>query len=428
MSFKTEDLGKNSYKLTIEVSAEEFEKACERAYQKNKGKIQLQGFRKGKAPRALIEKAYGVGVFYEDAANELIDAEYPKAAEESGLEIVSRPEIDVEQIEKGKDFIFTAVVAVKPEVELGKYRGVEVDKVEAEVTDAEIDAELDKTREQNSRTITVDDRPVENGDIVNLNYCGTVDGVAFEGGTADNYDLTIGSGSFIPGFEDQLVGAAIGSDVDVNVTFPAEYHAEELAGKAAVFACHINSITKKELPEADDEFAQEVSDFDTLDEYKADIKAKLVEKKTAEIKAAKENAVVDAIIADSKMDIPAAMIDTQKRQMAEEYAQRLQYSGLSLEQYFKFTGMDAQKFMEQMEPQALKRIQYRLVLEAIVKAENIEVSDEELEKEYADMAAQYQMEVDKLKELVGEAEKKQIVMDLAVAKAIDLVRDAAVEK
>lgn len=428
MSFKTEDLGKNSYKLTIEVSAEEFEKACERAYQKNKGKIQLQGFRKGKAPRALIEKAYGVGVFYEDAANELIDAEYPKAAEESGLEIVSRPEIDVEQIEKGKDFIFTAVVAVKPEVELGKYKGVEVDKVEAEVTDAEIDAELDKTREQNSRTITVDDRPVENGDIVNLNYCGTVDGVAFEGGTADNYDLTIGSGSFIPGFEDQLVGAAIGSDVDVNVTFPAEYHAEELAGKAAVFACHINSITKKELPEADDEFAQEVSDFDTLDEYKADIKAKLVEKKTAEIKAAKENAVVDAIIADSKMDIPAAMIDTQKRQMAEEYAQRLQYSGLSLEQYFKFTGMDAQKFMEQMEPQALKRIQYRLVLEAIVKAENIEVSDEELEKEYADMAAQYQMEVDKLKELVGEAEKKQIVMDLAVAKAIDLVRDAAVEK
>lgn len=428
MSFKAEDLGKNSYKLTIEVSAEEFEKACEHAYQKNKNKIQLQGFRKGKAPRALIEKSYGAGVFFEDAANELIEAEYPKAAEESGLEIVSRPEIDVEQIEKGKSFIFTAVVAVKPEVELGQYKGIEVDKVEIEVTEDEIAAEIDKVREQNSRTITVDDRAVENGDIVNLNYCGTVDGVAFEGGTAEGYDLTIGSGAFIPGFEEQLVGAAIGADVDVNVTFPTEYHSEELAGKAAVFACHINSISKKELPEADDEFAQEVSDFDTMDEYKADIKAKLVESKEKDVKAAKENAVIEAIIENAKMDIPTAMIDTQKRQMAEDFAQRLQYQGLSLDQYFKFTGMTAEKFLEQMEPQALKRIQSRLVLEAIVKAENIEVSDEEIEKELENMAAQYQMELEKVKEIIGESERKNISMDLAVEKAVNLVTEAAVEK
>ena len=428
MSFKTEDLGKNSFKLTIEVSAEEFEKACERAFQKNKGRIQLQGFRKGKAPRALIEKVYGAGVFYEDAANDLIESEYPKAADESGLEIVSRPEIDVEQIEKGKSFIFTATVAVKPEVELGTYKGVEIDKVDAEVTEEEVNAELDKAREQNSRTITVDDRAVQSGDIVNLNYCGTVDGVAFEGGTADEYNLTIGSGSFIPGFEDQLIGANVGADVDVNVTFPAEYHAEELAGKAAVFACHINSISVKELPEADDEFAQEVSDFDTIDEYKADLKAKLEESKAKEVKTAKENAVIDAIIEGAKMDIPTAMIDSQKRQMAEDFAQRLQYQGLSLDQYFKFTGLTAEKFLEQMEPQAVKRIQSRLVLEAIVKAENIEASDEDIEKEFENIAEQYQMDVDKIKELIGESERKNIAMDVAIGKAVDLVRDAAIEK
>lgn len=428
MSFKTEDLGKNSVKLTIEVGADEFEKACERAFRKNKGKIQIPGFRRGKAPRALIEKAWGESVFYEDAANDLIETEYPKAAEESGLEIVSRPEIDVTQIEKGKSFIFTAVVAVKPEVELGQYKGIEVDKVEAEVTDDEITAEIDKLREKNSRTITVDDRAVESGDIVNLNYEGSVDGVPFEGGKADEYDLTIGSGSFIPGFEDQLIGRNIGEDCDVNVTFPAEYHAEELAGKAAVFKCRINSIKKKELPEVDDDFASEVSDFDTLDEFKADLKAKLLESKEKELKAAKEDAVISKIIENAKMDIPAGMIDSQKRQMAEDFAQRLQYQGLSLDQYFKFTGLTAEKFLEQMEPQAIQRIKSRLVLEAVVKAENIEVSDDELEKEYADMASRYQMEVDKIKELIGENEKKNIKLDLAVEKAVNLVTDAAVEK
>ena len=360
MSVKKEDLGKNMYKLTIEVSAEEFDKAYNRAYQKNKGKIQLPGFRKGKAPLQLIEKTYGAGVFYEDAANDLIEQEYPKAAEESGLEIVSRPEIGVDQIEKGKSFIFTAEVAVKPEVELGKYKGVEIEKINVEVTDEEVNAELDKEREKNSRMVTVDDRAVKSGDTVNLNYLGSVDGVPFEGGAADNYDLVIGSGSFIPGFEDQLIGAETGADVDVNVTFPEEYHSEELAGKAALFKCHVNSISVKELPEADDEFIQEISDFNTVDEYKADAKAKLLESKEKEAKAAKEDAAIEAVIADAKMDIPAPMIESQKRQMAEDFAQRLQYQGLSVEQYFKFTGLTADKFLEQLEPRALKNIQSRL--------------------------------------------------------------------
>ena len=428
MSVKKEDLGKNMYKLTIEVSAEDFTKAYNASYQKNKGRIALPGFRKGKAPLQLIEKAYGAGVFYEDAANDLIEAEYPKAAEESGLEIVSRPEIDVEQIEKGKSFIFTAKVAVKPDVELGKYKGVEVDKLEVEVTDEEVNAEIDKEREKNSRMVNVEDRPAANGDTVNLDYLGSVDGVPFDGGAAQGYDLVLGSGSFIPGFEDQLVGAEAGADVDVNVTFPEEYHAEELAGKPALFKCHINSIKAKELPEADDEFVKDVTDFETLDEYKADLKKKLTEDKEKQAKAAREDAAIEAVIADSKMEIPDAMVDTQKRQMAEDFAQRLRMQGLSIEQYFQFTGLTAEKLLEQMEPQALKRIQSRLVLEAVAKAENIEVSDEDIENEYKKMAEQYQMELDKVKELIGENEKKQIAMDLKVEKAVEFIASNAVEK
>ena len=428
MSVKKEDLGKNMYKLTIEVSAEDFTKAYNASYQKNKGRIALPGFRKGKAPLQLIEKAYGAGVFYEDAANDLIEAEYPKAAEESGLEIVSRPEIDVEQIEKGKSFIFTAKVAVKPDVELGKYKGVEVDKLEVEVTDEEVNAEIDKEREKNSRMVNVEDRPAANGDTVNLDYLGSVDGVPFDGGAAQGYDLVLGSGSFIPGFEDQLVGADAGADVDVNVTFPEEYHAEELAGKPALFKCHINSIKAKELPEADDEFVKDVTDFETLDEYKADLKKKLTEDKEKQAKAAREDAAIEAVIADSKMEIPDAMVDTQKRQMAEDFAQRLRMQGLSIEQYFQFTGLTAEKLLEQMEPQALKRIQSRLVLEAVAKAENIEVSDEDIENEYKKMAEQYQMELDKVKELIGENEKKQIAMDLKVEKAVEFIASNAVEK
>ncbi|HHV13528.1 MAG TPA: trigger factor [Clostridiales bacterium] len=428
MSLQVEKLEKNMAKLTIEASAEEFEGALQKAYLKNRGKINVQGFRKGKAPRALIEKMYGVGIFYEDAANELIPGAYEKAALESGLDIVSRPEIDIVQVEKGKTFIFTAEVAVKPEVTLGQYKGIEVEKKEAEVTEEEVLAKIDKEREQNSRTITVEDRPVQDGDTVIIDFEGFVDGKAFEGGKGENYSLVIGSHSFIDTFEEQLVGKNIGDFVDVNVTFPEGYQAEELAGKPALFRVKINEIKVKELPELDDDFAQDVSEFDTLDEYKASIKTTIKEGKEKELKTAKENEIIDKIIEGTTMDIPEPMIASQVNQMADDFAQRIQYQGLSVEQYFQFTGMDANKFMESLRPQAIKRIQSRLVLEAVVDAEKIEVTEEELEKELIDMAAMYQMEADKLKELIGEKEKEQIKKDVAVQKAVDFVVAQSVEK
>ena len=427
MSFKVENLEKNMVKLTIEVSAEKFEKACEKAYQKNKNKINVQGFRKGKAPRNIIEKMYGAGVFFEDAANELIPDAYAEAATESGLDIVSRPEIDVVQIGKGEDFIFTAEVAVKPEVELGQYKGVEVEKTVIEVTDAEIDNEINRVREQNSRMITVDDRAVADGDIANIDYEGFCDGVAFAGGKAEGHDLTIGSHSFIDTFEEQLIGKNIGDEVEVNVTFPEQYHASELAGKPAVFKVRVNGIKVKELPEVDDEFAQEVSEFDTLEEYKNDVKATIVSRKEKDAKSIKEEAVIEKIIENAKMEIPEAMIENTSRQMAEEFGQRMKAQGISLEQYFQFTGMNANTFMENLKPQAVKRIQSRLVLEAVVKAENITASDEDVDKEIEQMAQAYQMEVDKLKELVGEDEKKAMAEDVAVQKALEFVVEAAVE-
>ncbi len=421
MSLQVEKLEKNMAKLTIEASAEEFEAAIEKAYHKNKGKINVQGFRKGKAPRSIIEKMYGAGIFYEDAANEVIPGAYEKAAEESGLEIVSRPEIDVVQIEKGKPFIFTAEVALKPEVTLGSYKGIEVEKKEAEVTEEEVMAQINKEREQNSRTISVEDRPVQDGDIAVIDYEGFVDGVAFEGGKAENYSLTIGSHSFIDTFEEQLIGKNAGEEAEVGVTFPAEYHAAELAGKPALFKVTVKEIKVKELPELDDDFAQDVSEFDTLDEYKENIKATIKENKEKDLKTARENEIVDKIIEGAVMEIPEPMIDGQVKQMAEDFAQRVQYQGLSIEQYFQFTGMDSRKFLESLRPQALKRIQSRLVLEAIAKAEQIQVSDEELEKEMENMASMYQMEADKLKELIGEKEKEQMKADIAVQKAVDLV-------
>lgn len=429
MSFKIEDLeAKNMKKLVIEVSEEKFAEAYEKAYQKNKNKINVQGFRKGKAPKALIEKLYGPAVFYEEAANLLIPDAYEEAAKESGLAIVSQPVIDVEQIEKGKSFIFTAEFAVKPEVTLGQYKGVEVAKVDTTVSDEDVAAEIDKAREQNSRTISVEDRAVQNGDIVNINYLGTVDGVAFEGGQAEGYELTIGSHSFIDTFEDQIIGKNIGDEFDVNVTFPEQYHAADLAGKPAVFAVKVNGIKAKELPELNDEFASEVSEFETLDEYKADVKKNLEENKVKLAKDAKRDEALDKIIEASEMDIPAPMVEQQKRQMIEGFAQRLQMQGLSFEQYMQFTGMTPDKFMETMTPQATKDIQTRLVLEAIVKAENIEISAEELDAEYAAMAAQYNMEVEKIKEILGEAEAESIKLDLAVRKAADIIADTAVEK
>jgi trigger factor len=428
MSLQVEKLEKNMAKLTIEASAEEFEAALQKAYLKNKDKINVQGFRKGKAPRAIIEKMYGVGMFYEDAANELIPEAYEKAALESGLDIVSRPDIDVVQVEKGKTFIFTAEVAVKPEVTLGEYKGIVVEKKEAEVTEEEVLAQIDKEREQNSRTITVDDRPVQDGDMTVIDFEGFVDGKAFEGGKGENYSLTIGSHSFIDTFEEQLIGKTIGEFVDVNVTFPAEYQAAELAGKPALFRVKINEIKVKELPALDDDFAQDVSEFDTLDEYKKSIEATIKESKEKELKTAKENEVVDKIIEGATMDIPEAMISAQVNQMAEDFAQRMKYQGLSIEQYFQFTGMDARKFMDSLKPQAVKRIQSRLVLEAVANAEKIEVTEEEMEKELTDMASMYQMEADKLKELIGEKEKEQIKADIAVQKAVDFVVAQSKEK
>lgn len=427
MSLQVENLEKNMAKLTIEVSAEEFEAAMEQAYQKKKGKIAIQGFRKGKAPRAMIEKMYGPGMFYEDAANAIIPVAYEKAAEESELDIVSQPAIDVVQIEKGKEFIFTASVAVKPEVTLGEYKGIQIEKTDVSVTEEEILAEIDKVREQNARTIEVTDRAVEDKDMTVVDFEGFIDGEAFQGGKGEDYPLTIGSHSFIDTFEEQLIGKNIGEEVEVNVTFPETYHAKELAGKPALFKVTVKSIKAKELPELDDEFAQDVSEFETLEAYKEDVKKNVAERKEKAAKSAKEDAVIGKIIENAQMEIPEPMIETQVRQMAEEFAQRIQQQGITLEQYFQFTGMDGKKVLEQMRPQAVKRIQSRLVLEAIVKAENIEVSEEEVENEIKNMATMYKMEFEKLKEIVGEKEKESMILDIAVQKAVDLVAEAAVE-
>ena len=428
MSVQVEKLEKSMAKLTITVEAAKFDAAVDSAYQKNKGKIALPGFRKGKAPRAMIEKMYGTGVFFEDAANELIPEAYETAAKESELEIVAQPEIEVTQMDKGTDFIFTATVAIKPEVTLGDYKDIEVEKKEAEVSEEEITAEIDKAREANSRLITIEDRATEDGDTVIIDFDGYVDGKQFEGGYAEDYTLVLGSHSFIDNFEDQLVGKNLGEDVEVNVTFPEEYHVDELKGKPALFKVKIKEIQKKELPELDDDFAQDVSDFDTLDEYKADVEKKILENKENQIKREQEDQIIEKIIENAQMEIPQQMIAAQTRQMTQEFAQRLQSQGLSLEQYMQFTGLTPQKMMEDLEPQALKRIQSRLVLEAVVAAENIEASDEEIDKELENMASMYQMEIDKLKELIGDDEKKQIGMDLAVQKAVEFVVKEAVEK
>ena len=428
MSVQVEKLEKNMAKLTIEVAPEELEKAIEGAYQKNKGKISVPGFRKGKVPRQMIERMYGKEVFYEDAVNALIPEAYEKAVEECEEEIVSSPKIEVAQVEAGKPFIFTAEVALKPEVKLGKYKGVKVEKADTEVTDEEVDKEIDKERESNARNIDVTDRAVKDGDIVTLDFEGFVDGTAFEGGKGENYPLTIGSGTFIPGFEEQLVGAEIGKETEVNVTFPEDYQAEDLKGKAAVFKCTVKEIKEKELPTLDDEFASEVSEFETLAEYKADIRGRLEERKAKAAREAKEAAVIEEIIKDSDMEIPEAMIETQQRQMIDEFAQRIQMQGLTLEQYFQFTGASYDQMIEQVKPQAEKRIQSRLVLEAVAAAEKIEATEEDYEEELKSMAEAYQMEVDKVKELLPEKSVQQIKEDIAVKKAAEFVVDNAKEK
>lgn len=427
MSLQVEKLEKNMAKLTIEVSAEELEKALEGAYRKNKNKISIPGFRKGKAPRKMIEQMYGKEVFYEDAANDLIPEAYEKALEDCTEDIVSSPKVDVTQLEAGKPFIFTAEVALKPEVTLGKYKGVKVDKIDIEVTSEEVDAEINRERESNARTITIEDRPVQDGDMTVIDFEGFVDGVAFEGGKGEDYPLTIGSGAFIPGFEEKLIGAKLGEETEVNVTFPEDYQAEELKGKDAVFKCTVKEIKVKELPELDDEFAGEVSEFDTMAEYRADVEKKLLEKKEADAKNAKEDAAIEAVIAEAQMEIPDAMVETQQRQMVEDFAQRIQSQGLSMEQYMQFTGLTPAALMEQIKPQALKRIQSRLVLEAVVAAEKMEATEEDFEAEVAKMAEAYKMESDKVKELLGENGRKQVMEDFCIGKAADFVRDNAKE-
>ncbi len=428
MSLQVEKLEGNMAKLTIEASAEDFEQAIEKAYQKNKNKLSIPGFRKGKVPRKMIEQMYGKEIFYEDAANIVIPSAYAKAVDECTEEIVSQPEIDVVQAESGKPFIFTAEVALKPDVTLGKYKGIEIDKADTTVTDEEIDAALDKERENNARTISVEDRAVKDGDMAVIDYEGFVDGEAFDGGKGDNYPLTIGSNTFIPGFEEQLIGAELDKEVEVNVTFPEDYQESTLAGKPAVFKCTVREIKEKELPELDDEFASEVSEFDTLAEYREDVKKTLIEKKEEEAKAEKEDKVIEAIIADAQMDIPEAMLATQQRSMADDFAQRIQMQGLSIDQYFQFTGLTKAAFLEQLKPQAEQRIKTRLVLEAVAKAENIEVSEEEYTAEIKKMAEAYHMDEDKVKEMIGDFEQRSIKEDIRVKKALDLAVENAIEK
>lgn len=428
MSLQVEKLEHNMAKLTIEVSAEEVEKALQAAYLKERSKISLPGFRKGKVPRQMIEKMYGPEVFYDEAANHMISEAYGKAYDECELDIVSQPKVEVVQLEKGKPFIFTAEVAVKPEVTLGEYKGLKVDKVSTRVTQKEVDEEIEKERERNARTVEVTNRAVQDKDQITLDFEGFVDGEAFDGGKAEKYPLTIGSGSFIPGFEDQLVGAEIGKEVEVKVTFPEDYQAENLAGKDAVFKCTVHEIKAKELPELDDEFVSDVSDkSETVDEYKAEVKAKIKERKENEGKQKREDQSVEQAVANAQMDIPEPMIDLQARQMADDFARRIMQQGMSMEQYFQFTGLDEEKMMEEFKPQAEKRIRTRLVLEAVVAAENIEISDERLDEELQKMADAYQMEVDKLKEFMGDNEKKQMKEDIAVQEAVTLIADAAVE-
>lgn len=421
MSVQVEKLEKNMAKLTVEVSAEDFKAAIKKAFNKNKNRFSIPGFRKGKAPQAMIEKMYGEGVFYEDAADEAINASYAEAMKESGLDIVSRPEVTIEKIGKDEPFVYSALVAVKPEVTLGQYKGVEVEKADASVSAEDVEAELKKVQEQNARLLTVEDRGVEDGDQTVIDFEGFVDGKGFEGGKAEDYPLTIGSHSFIDTFEEQLIGKKIGEECEVNVTFPTEYHAADLAGKPATFKVTVKEIKVKELPELNDEFASEVSEFDTLDEYKKDVEKKLAEKKEIEANSKNEDAVVAKVVENASMEIPDKMIDAQAENMVQDMARRMQSQGLSLDMYLKYTGMTVEQMKEQARPDAEKRIRTRLVLEAVAQAENIQISDEKVDEEVAKIAEAYKMEVDKLKSYMSESDIKQMKEDLAVQQAVDLL-------
>lgn len=427
MSYEVENLEHSMAKITIEVSADVFESAVVKAYNKNKNKISLPGFRRGKAPRKLIEKQYGSNIFYEDAAEIAVPEAYREAAKECGLEIVSRPEIDIVEIESGKPFIFTATVAVKPEAKLGQYKGIEVDKQEVKILAADVNAEIDRVREQNSRIITVDDRAIEMNDIAVIDYEGFLDGEPFEGGKGEDYSLTIGSHTFIDTFEDQLVGKKPGDEVDVNVTFPDEYHSEELKGKPVTFKVVIKEVKVKELPEADDEFASEVSEFETMKEYKASVKKMLTDRRKAQVNAEKENQALEKVMENAEVEMPGPMVEEQVSQMINEFASRLGQQGLSIDQYMQMTGMQPQMLMDQMRPEAEKRIKSRLVLEAVAKAENITATDDDIEEQLKKMAEMYHMDVEKLKESMEDEDRKQVAEDVMVEKAAEFLVKESVE-
>ncbi len=427
MSTQVELQDKNMAKLTVEVPAEELDQAMQHSYNKQKKSFNLPGFRKGKVPRKIVEQIYGPGIFYEDAVNELIPKAYADAFEESGLDIVSQPDISVVQIEEGKPFIFTAEVAVKPEVTLGEYKGLSVDKYSTDVSDEEVDAKIQEEAGKNARTITVEDRPVQDGDDLILDFDGYIDGEPFDGGKAQNYPLTVGSHAFIPGFEEQLIGKNPEEDFEITVTFPEDYQSEDLAGKEAVFKCRIHEIKTKEYPDIDDEFASEVSEFDTLDEYKEDVRKNLKEEKESEGKRNQEDQAVDEAVANAEMEIPDAMIQTEVDQMVDEFSRQLQNSGMTLDLYLQYTGMDRDQLEEQMRPQAIDRIRGRLTLEAIAAAEGIVCTDERMDEEIKKMAESYSMEPDQLRQMLGDYEIEQMKQDIAVQDAITFLVDHAVE-
>lgn len=428
MAVKNEQVEKNLVKLTFEVSAEDFAKAINSVYRKNAKKFNIPGFRKGKAPRAVIEKYYTEAVFYDDAINSVLPEAYDAAVKEAGLDVVARPEIDVEEIKKGEPVVFTALVTTKPEVKLGDYKGIEVEKIEYNVTDEDVQKDLEAAQKKNARLITVDDRAIENGDIAVIDFEGFVDGVAFDGGKGDDYELEIGSGTFIPGFEDQLIGAKADDLVDVNVKFPEEYHAENLKGKDAVFKVKVNEIKVRELPELNDDFASEVSEFDTLEEYKADVRKKLEEAAENKAKVETENAVVEKVIENAEFEIPEAMKEAQIDRLVNDFAQRIQYQGVNLDMYLKYTNMTMEQLRAQFEKQAIDQLNSSLVLEAVMNKEGIETGPEELELELVDMAKKYNMELDKLKELISDAEMENIKRNLAVQKTVTMIVNNAVVK
>lgn len=425
MSYTLENVEKNKVKLTIEVASELFEDGMKKSYQKNVKYINVPGFRKGKAPRKMIEKMYGPAVFYEDAVNFIIPDAYDEAVKEADIHPVSQPEIDIVTIgEADKPFVFTAEVFTKPEVKLGTYKGVEIEKVENKVTDADVDAEVASMREKNSRMVTVEDRAAENGDITTIDFEGFCDGVAFEGGKGTDYELTLGSGTFIPGFEEQIVGKKIGEEFDVNVKFPEEYHSEELKGKDAVFKVTLKGIKVKELPTLDDEFAKDVSEFDTLDALKEDIKAKLTKEAENKTKAEIENRALEAAVEGAEIDLPECMVDNQVEKMLEDYAYRLKSQGIDMKMYLQYTQMTEDQLKEQMKPSAKQQVLGSLVLKKIAELEKLEATDEDIEKEFDKIAETYKMEKDKIRELMG-ANIDAMKQDIVTNKALDVLAENA---